>query len=80
MKNALILLLLSSTFAVAQTHTDSLQLNYSEETVTEFKKTTLIDEYEKAFGGHRLVKSGLRLAGGQLENQNSFAQLQFEKK
>lgn len=40
---------------------DSVSVSYSEEKVEKFEKTTLIDEYEKAFGGNRLLKSALRL-------------------
>jgi hypothetical protein len=44
-----------------QAQSDSLKVTFSEEKVEKFEKTTLIDEYEKAFGGNRVVKSGLRM-------------------
>ncbi len=55
-----ILLLLSISFSL-QAQSDSLKVTFSEEKVEKFEKTTLIDEYEKAFGGNRVVKSGLRV-------------------
>lgn len=51
--------ILSPLLAVAQN--DSVNISYSEEKVESFEKTTLIDEYEKAFGGNRVVKSALRI-------------------
>ncbi len=53
-------LFLSISFSL-QAQSDSLKVTFSEEKVEKFEKTTLIDEYEKAFGGNRLVKSGLRV-------------------
>ncbi|MBA4853123.1 hypothetical protein [Emticicia sp. BO119] len=41
---------------------DSVSIRYSEEKVENFEKTTLIDEYEKAFGNNRVVKSSLRIS------------------
>ena len=52
-------LFLSISFSL-QAQSDSLKVTFSEEKVEKFEKTTLIDEYEKAFGGNRVVKSGLR--------------------
>jgi hypothetical protein len=53
-------LFLSLSFSL-QAQSDSTNITFSEEKVEKFEKTTLVDEYEKAFGGNRLVKSGLRL-------------------
>jgi hypothetical protein len=53
-------LFLSISFSL-QAQSDSLKVTFSEEKVEKFEKTTLIDEYEKAFGGNRMVKSGLRV-------------------
>lgn len=61
MKNLITyLLLLSPLLAMAQK--DSVNVSYSEEKVESFEKTTLIDEYEKAFGDNRVIKSALRIA------------------
>lgn len=46
---------------LGQAQTDTVKVSYSEEKVLVFEKTTLLDEYEKAFGGNRVVKSSLRL-------------------
>ncbi|MFD2522373.1 hypothetical protein [Emticicia soli] len=54
------IILLLPMLATAQT--DSVKVSYSEEKVEKFEKTTLIDEYEKAFGNNRVVKSSLRIA------------------
>jgi len=54
------IILLLPILATAQT--DSVKVSYSEEKVEKFEKTTLIDEYEKAFGNNRVVKSSLRIA------------------
>lgn len=54
------IILLLPMLATAQT--DSVKVSYSEERVKNFEKTTLIDEYEKAFGNNRVVKSSLRIA------------------
>ena len=53
-------LFLSISFSL-HAQSDSLKVTFSEEKVEKFEKTTLIDEYEKAFGGNRVVKSGLRI-------------------
>jgi len=58
MKKLLILLAISFSL---HAQSDSLKVTFSEEKVEKFEKTTLIDEYEKAFGGNRVVKSGLRI-------------------
>ncbi|MCP9770199.1 hypothetical protein EGI22_20025 [Lacihabitans sp. LS3-19] len=56
-------------------------MTFSEEKVEKFEKTTLIDEYEKAFGGNRVVKSGLRV---RFTNPESFPRslplIQLEQK
>lgn len=52
--------LLSPLLIMAQN--DSVNISYSEERVENFEKTTLIDEYEKAFGNNRVVKSALRVS------------------
>lgn len=39
---------------------DTVKVSFSEETVEKFEKTNILDEYDKAFGGNRVVKSGLR--------------------
>jgi hypothetical protein len=80
---------------LAKSQTDNTKVSYSEETVENFEKTTLIDEYEKAFGNNRVVKSALRvsftgLPGTSLSSRNyyplrSFIRelnpiLQFEQK
>src|SRR6218665_2555680 len=46
---------------LVEAQTDTVKVSYSEEKVESFEKTTLLDEYEKAFGGNRVVKSALRL-------------------
>lgn len=56
---------------------DSVNISYSEEKVENFERTTLIDEYEKAFGNNRIVKSALRirftgLPGTSLTSPNYF--------
>ncbi|RFS15236.1 hypothetical protein [Emticicia sp. C21] len=56
----LFILFLSPLRAIAQK--DSVNISYSEEKVQSFEKTTLIDEYEKAFGNNRVVKSALRIS------------------
>jgi hypothetical protein len=53
-------LFLSISFSL-HAQSDSLKVTFSEEKVETFEKTTLIDEYEKAFGGNRVVRSGLRV-------------------
>lgn len=55
-----LILFLSISFSL-HAQSDSLNVTFSEEKVEVFEKTTLIDEYEKAFGGNREVKSGLRV-------------------
>ena len=55
-----LILFLSIPFSL-HAQSDSLKVTFSEEKVEKFEKTTLIDEYEKAFGGNRVVKSGLRM-------------------
>lgn len=61
MKNLIIyVIFLSPLLATAQT--DSVKVSFSEERVQNFEKTTLIDEYEKAFGNNRVVKSSLRVS------------------
>jgi hypothetical protein len=58
MKKLLILFILPL-FTYAQK--DSVKVNYSEEVVEKFEKTSILDEYDKAFGGNRTVKSALRV-------------------
>lgn len=80
---------------VANAQTDSTKVSYSEEKVESFEKTTLIDEYEKAFGGNRIITSALRMNFAKspfLPNLNTFQyrlkdifnnavpQIQFEQK
>jgi len=73
-------LFLSISFSL-QAQSDSLKVTFSEEKVEKFEKTTLIDEYEKAFGGNRVVKSGLRLGISKLEYTSyQRISLQYEKK
>jgi hypothetical protein len=73
-------LFLSISFSL-QAQSDSLKVTFSEEKVEKFEKTTLIDEYEKAFGGNRVVKSGLRV---RFTNPESFPRslplIQLEQK
>ncbi|MCP9770200.1 hypothetical protein EGI22_20030 [Lacihabitans sp. LS3-19] len=73
-------LFLSISFSL-HAQTDSLKVTFSEEKVEKFEKTTLIDEYEKAFGGNRVVKSGLRVKISD-PGMHSFqhAGLQYEQK
>lgn len=94
MKNLIICLtLLFPLSAMAQN--DSLKVSYSEEKVESFEKTTLIDEYEKAFGGNRVVTHALRVNFAKIPytpNLNTFQykfkdifdnvvpQIQFEQK
>ncbi|HEY1054877.1 MAG TPA: hypothetical protein VGE24_07065 [Emticicia sp.] len=59
-KLIVILMMLQPVLIKAQT--DSVKVSFSEEKVENFQKTTLIDEYEKAFGNNRLIKSALRVA------------------
>ena len=60
---------------------DSLKTTFSEEKVEKFEKTTLIDEYDKAFGGNRVVKRALRFRIEEPKN-STFTGLssQFEQK
>jgi hypothetical protein len=62
-----------------QAQSDSLKVTFSEEKVEKFEKTTLIDEYEKAFGGNRVVKSGLRMRVSEPQNLSGLI-LQYEQK
>ncbi|MFC3811363.1 hypothetical protein [Lacihabitans lacunae] len=75
-----LILFLSIPFSL-HAQSDSLNVTFSEEKVEVFEKTTLIDEYEKAFGGNREVKSGLRVrfvSGSFSKRSNTF--LQYEQK
>lgn len=60
MKNLIIYLTLLLPL-LTRAQTDTIKVSYSEEKVPVFEKTTLLDEYEKAFGGNRVVKSALRV-------------------
>lgn len=75
-----LLILLAIPFSL-HAQSDSLKVTFSEEKVEKFEKTTLIDEYEKAFGGNRVVKSGLRMrnAPNYFGNRGSVLP-QFEQK
>ncbi|WP_337044096.1 hypothetical protein [Emticicia sp. 17c] len=57
----LIILLITLLPIIVVGQTDSVKVSFSEESVTKFEKTTLIDEYEKAFGNNRVVKSAFRI-------------------
>ncbi len=75
-----LIILLAMSFSL-HAQTDSTKVTFSEEKVEKFEKTTLIDEYEKAFGGNRMVKSGLRVFATDpgLLNSNLLG-IQLEKK
>lgn len=76
MKNLIIyLILLFPLFAKAQT--DSTKVSFSEEKVENFEKTTLIDEYEKAFGNNRVVRSSLRVSLSGLPSTLLSSQVQY---
>jgi hypothetical protein len=74
----ILFLFLSISFSL-QAQSDSTNITFSEEKVEKFEKTTLVDEYEKAFGGNRVVKSGLRIRIETLGNGKG-ANLQYEQK
>ncbi|MFC3811362.1 hypothetical protein [Lacihabitans lacunae] len=61
---------------------DSLNVTFSEEKVEVFEKTTLIDEYEKAFGGGSEFTSGLRfrIVFNPMTGNTIVPQFQFEQK
>ncbi|MFY7911825.1 MAG: hypothetical protein ACOVO2_19845 [Emticicia sp.] len=65
-------------FSFAQT--DSVKVSFSEEKVEQFEKTTLLDEYDKAFGGNRIVKSAVRLNLQSGIDEKPILSLQFEAK
>ncbi len=59
---------------------DTVKVLFSEEKVETFEKTTLLDEYDKAFGGNRIVKSALRFGTQTALNGGFIPSLQFERK
>ncbi|GAB3512347.1 hypothetical protein [Emticicia fontis] len=77
-KLIVILMMLQPVLIKAQT--DSVKVSFSEEKVENFQKTTLIDEYEKAFGNNRIVKTALRIGfnkGSQLSSMQGTVPLPF---
>jgi hypothetical protein len=61
---------------------DSVNISFGEETVEKFEKTKLLDEYEKAFGGNKVVKSALKvgMTYGIQTFSTSILQAKFETK
>jgi hypothetical protein len=59
MKKLLFIILFIPLFVNAQT--DSVKVSFSEEKVEKFEKTTLMDEYDKAFGVNRKVNAALKV-------------------
>lgn len=60
MKKLIILLMILLPISI-KAQKDSIKVSFSEEKIASFEKTTLIDEYEKAFGNNRVVKTALRI-------------------
>jgi hypothetical protein len=74
----LLFILFIPLFVNAQT--DSVKVSFSEEKVEKFEKTTLMDEYDKAFGVNRKVNAALKLGLDFAEVNTNNLFINYEKK